>query len=74
VIFVTLFYLTARRGVTDPVCGMKIDRSKAVTAEHAGRTYYFCSDHCRSQFQADPDGYTRKGRAAPHEHAMEHAH
>jgi YHS domain-containing protein len=69
-IFAALFYLTARRGSTDPVCGMKVDRSKALTVEHAGRTYFFCSEHCRSQFQADPDMYTRKG-AAP---AAAHAH
>ncbi len=69
-IFAALFYLTARRGSTDPVCGMKVDRSKALTAEHAGRTYFFCSEHCRSQFEADPDVYTRKG-AAP---AAAHAH
>src|SRR5436190_4744033 len=45
VIFAALIYLTMRRGVTDPVCGMKVDRSKAVRLEHAGRTYYFCSEH-----------------------------
>jgi uncharacterized membrane protein YraQ (UPF0718 family) len=27
-IFAALFYLTARRGATDPVCGMKVDRAK----------------------------------------------
>jgi uncharacterized protein len=74
VIFAALFYLTARRGATDPVCGMKVDRSKALTAEHAGRTYFFCSEHCRSQFQADPDGYTRKGRPPAEAPAAGHAH
>jgi YHS domain-containing protein len=29
---------------------MKVDREKAVTAEHDGHTYYFCSEHCRSEF------------------------
>ncbi len=28
-IFSALFYVTMRRGVTDPVCGMKVDRSRA---------------------------------------------
>ena len=56
VIFAALFWLTIRRGATDPVCGMKVDRSKAVRLEHAGRTYFFCSEHCRSQFEADLDG------------------
>jgi uncharacterized protein len=49
VIFAALFWLTKTRGVTDPVCGMKVDREKAVTAEQDGHTYYFCSEHCRQQ-------------------------
>ena len=57
VIFSVLFWLTMRRGVTDPVCGMRVDRAKALTAEHDGHTYYFCSQHCRERFEADPDGY-----------------
>ena len=43
-IFVALFWVTRRRGETDPVCGMKVDRAKAVTASHDGHTYFFCSD------------------------------
>src|SRR3954449_8714159 len=74
VIFAALFWLTARRGATDPVCGMKVDRLKAVTFEHAGRTFYFCSEHCRSQFQADPDAYTGKGGLPAEAHAAGHAH
>jgi uncharacterized membrane protein YraQ (UPF0718 family)/YHS domain-containing protein len=54
-IFAALFWLTARRGATDLVCGMKVDRTKAVTTELGGRTYYFCSDHCLHVFEADPD-------------------
>ena len=49
VIFGALFWLTARRGATDPVCGMKVDRSTAVTASRDGHTYFFCSEHCRSK-------------------------
>ena len=51
-LFVTLFWLTARRGATDPVCGMKVDRTRALTARSAGRTVYFCSEHCRRSFEA----------------------
>jgi len=50
-IFAALFWLTARRGATDPVCGMKVDKSRAVTAEHDGHTYFFCSDHCLHGFE-----------------------
>ncbi|HTB22997.1 MAG TPA: heavy metal translocating P-type ATPase [bacterium] len=43
----------------DPVCGMSVDVAspKGGSHVHAGRTYYFCSDHCRVQFAADPIGY-----------------
>ena len=51
-IFVALFWITARRGVTDPVCGMTVDRSKAVTAVVGDRTVYFCSDGCRQSYEA----------------------
>ncbi len=54
VVFAVLFWLTMRRGVTDPVCGMKVDRAKALTAEHQGHTYYFCSQRCRERFAGDP--------------------
>jgi hypothetical protein len=62
-IFAALFWLTARRGATDPVCGMTIDKSKAVQTDFGGRTYYFCSEHCLSAFGGDPDGFVR-GSAA----------
>jgi len=74
VIFAALFYLTVRRGATDPVCGMKVDRSKAIRLEHFDHTYYFCSEHCRSEFETDPEGYTRKGAVPAEAHAAGHAH
>ena len=36
-VFAALFALTMRRGATDPVCGMSVDRAKAVRVEQAGR-------------------------------------
>src|SRR5687768_1749039 len=43
---------------TDPVCGMTVDPATAAgQAEHAGSTYYFCSDHCRRKFVAEPARY-----------------
>ena len=52
VAFVVLMWMTIRRGATDPVCGMRVDRDKAVTLEREGRTVFFCSQHCRSQYEA----------------------
>jgi uncharacterized membrane protein YraQ (UPF0718 family)/YHS domain-containing protein len=57
IVFAALFWLTARRGVTDPVCGMKVDREKALIAEHAGRTCFFCSAGCRARFENGPERY-----------------
>jgi uncharacterized membrane protein YraQ (UPF0718 family)/YHS domain-containing protein len=64
VIFAALFWLTARRGATDPVCGMKVDRDKAVTKEFGGETYSFCSAHCLHAFEADPERYLGAPAAA----------
>jgi YHS domain-containing protein/uncharacterized membrane protein YraQ (UPF0718 family) len=49
-VFAVLIGLTRRRGATDPVCGMSVDRAKALTAERDGRTFHFCSEHCRAEF------------------------
>jgi len=51
VIFAGLFWLTQRRGVTDPVCGMTVDKAKALRMDFAGDTFYFCSEHCLHAFQ-----------------------
>jgi uncharacterized protein len=53
IVFATLFALTMRRGVTDPVCGMRVDRSKALTVAQGSQTHYFCSKHCAESFAAD---------------------
>jgi len=50
IVFAALFGLTMLRGETDPVCGMKVDRAKALRLEHGGRSYAFCSEHCRTRF------------------------
>jgi Cu+-exporting ATPase len=48
---------------TDPVCGMKVDPHTAKhRAEHAGRTYYFCSAKCREKFIADPVQYVARNK------------
>jgi uncharacterized membrane protein YraQ (UPF0718 family)/YHS domain-containing protein len=67
VIFAALFWLTVRRGETDPVCGMAVDRARAITRPAGDRdgsgkaTVYFCSEHCADEFG-------RADRAAGREH------
>jgi YHS domain-containing protein len=51
-VFAGLIALTRRRGAIDPVCGMTVDRGRAVTLDDGGRTVYFCSDHCRHAYAA----------------------
>ncbi len=46
------------KSVVDPVCGMRVDPHTAKHRhQHAGRTYYFCSNGCRTKFVADPKRY-----------------
>jgi Cu+-exporting ATPase len=40
---------------------MQVDEGRATaTAEHHGRSYYFCSADCQRKFQAEPDRYARQ--------------
>jgi P-type Cu+ transporter len=38
----------------DPICGMKVDERKALSAERDGQKFYFCSAGCREKFLAAP--------------------
>jgi uncharacterized membrane protein YraQ (UPF0718 family)/YHS domain-containing protein len=49
-VFAALIALTMRRGAIDPVCGMTVDRARAVTLDDDGRTVYFCSEHYRHAY------------------------
>jgi YHS domain-containing protein len=49
--------------VTDPVCGMSINKAYAVEqVEYLGQTYFFCVPECCRKFVADPDTYVGAGR------------
>ncbi len=72
--FVVLIALTQRRGVSDPVCGMKVDRGKALAYNHDGHTTYFCSEGCRTSFAANPGRYADGQTLTPssgHSHGHE---
>jgi xanthine dehydrogenase accessory factor len=44
---------------TDPVCGMSVAVVGAKhVADHDGRRYWFCSEHCLHAFTRSPDRYT----------------
>ena len=41
----------------DPVCAMVVDPSSSEHVERDGKTYYFCSERCRTAFVTDPSPY-----------------
>ncbi len=51
----------------DPVCGMPLDISAAkYKHSHAGRHWYFCSQHCLDKFAAEPGRYAKTaGKPGP---------
>jgi Cu2+-exporting ATPase len=57
--------------IRDPVCGMEVDKSKAVRLEKDGTVYYFCSEHCKRQYQTQ--GAKAAAAGAHGGHAAHHA-
>ena len=41
----------------DPVCGMHVDEKEAITMQHEGKTYHFCSPACKAAFEKEPRKY-----------------
>jgi YHS domain-containing protein len=49
---------------TDPVCGMTVDDKKPdYQAQFGGKKYFFCSEECRKEFEADPIEYVETAAA-----------
>jgi xanthine dehydrogenase accessory factor len=47
----------------DPICGMTVVIATAKhTLDHEGVTFYFCSAHCRQEFEREPARYAVGGR------------
>jgi uncharacterized membrane protein YraQ (UPF0718 family)/YHS domain-containing protein len=65
VVFAALFWLTRRRGARDPMCGMTVDRAKAVTRETADGPVYLCSAHCAAAFDQAVATASGDGASAP---------
>lgn len=43
--------------VTDPVCEMAVETTSPHRVDHDGRSWWFCSAHCRDEFVEDPDRF-----------------
>jgi uncharacterized protein len=64
-VFVAMIGLTLRRGATDPVCGMTVDRHAGKpTSVYAGKTWFFCSDHCKHRFDEEPERFSSRSHGA----------
>jgi membrane fusion protein, copper/silver efflux system len=52
--------------VKDLVCGMDVDpkAKNPISAQSGGKTYYFCSEKCKKDFQANPKKYIQENMAA----------
>jgi YHS domain-containing protein len=45
--------------VKDPVCGMDVEAARGkYKTEHTGKTFWFCSENCRKEFESNPNKYT----------------
>ena len=43
----------------DPVCGMQVEKAHpGALSRHHGETVFFCSDHCRVKYDANPGRYS----------------
>ena len=43
---------------TDPICGMDVEpQSAAGKSEYEGKTYYFCCEGCKQEFDEHPQRY-----------------
>ena len=43
--------------IVDVVCKMSVNRKDAVKADYKGKTYYFCSEDCKGNFESAPETY-----------------
>ena len=50
----------------DPVCGMQVETASAPGTLHSrgARVFYFCSDHCKMRFDAEPSRFSEKADKA----------
>ncbi|WP_457752930.1 YHS domain-containing protein [Thermococcus sp.] len=51
----------------DPVCGMEVGEETEFKVEYEGKVYYFCSTHCKAQFEANPEKFIKE-RHKMHSH------
>ena len=54
----------APESATDPVCGMTVKPESTFQSEWEGATYRFCSNKCKTRFDAGPRAYLQPAKPA----------
>lgn len=53
----------------DPVCGLRLEKSRATRFTYLDKEYYFCCEHCKRAFREDPEKYiSGEVLQEPHRH------
>ena len=51
---------------TDPVCGMKVNtRTAPAESTYQNKTYYFCGQPCKEEFDMNPEQYAGQEAEEP---------
>lgn len=45
--------------MVDPICGMTVTEDTQYKSTYNGKEYFFCCEHCKTQFDSNPIKYTR---------------
>jgi len=40
-----------------PVCGCEVSEDSEFRASYRDRVYYFCCDHCKEEFERNPEEF-----------------
>ncbi len=43
----------------DVMCGMKVKEDTQFTSQFQGKAFYFCSSHCKTEFDKNPLKHSR---------------
>jgi len=44
----------------DPICGMNVTEASKYKSVYEGKTYYFCSNPCKVEFDKNPKKHAKK--------------
>lgn len=53
----------------DPICGMKVTEKSPHKFNYKNNPFYFCSESCKTKFEADPETHLARKSHAGHKHS-----